>query len=150
MTLVALCHPLVQPQEWPFGVVSVIKSNRRPAPRLVAPIALIAQASEVQRVVVTTHAALRWRLIELVVRMTLPALHALVVRNQWPVALLGVNVDVGISNLDSPQIMALEAGLDSLAIAHHFLTLWFVGELAVVDVLVLVTSQAGLALVGRG
>ena len=148
MTLGALCHSLVHPQERPFGVVGVIKSNRWPPAGFVARVALVAQASQVKRVVVTAHATLRWRVRELVGGMTLPALHALVICDQWPVALLRMDVDVDISFIDSPRVMALEASLHWLAVAHYFLTFWFIGELAVVHVFVLVTSQAGPAPVG--
>lgn len=45
--------------------------------------------------------------------------------------------------------MALQTGLHSLAIAHHLLALGLVGEVVVVNVLVLVAAHAELALVRR-
>ncbi len=97
----------------------------------------------------TANAALLRCVEELLVLVAQDALHALVVRHQRPIALLGVNVDIGIARGEAAGVVTVEACLHALAIAHYFLTLWFVSELLVMHVPMLVTAEAGRAPLGR-
>ncbi len=58
--------------------------------------------------------------------------------------------DALFANLHRAAIfVALQTGLHTLAIPHHFLTFWFIGKIPIVNIFVFMTAHARLAFVGR-
>lgn len=91
MALCALCHAFVQPQKRPLGVIGMIKAHCRPASGLMTALTVVAQAPEVQRVIVTAHTALSRCAEELIVLVALVALDSGVAAFERPVLVVLAN-----------------------------------------------------------
>jgi len=129
----------------------MIESNRFPDSRLMALVALIAKTPDVQGVIVAAHPALGWSPLVDVIYVALHAFDLEVPLVERPGASESVDgFHASRSDLFGAAIfVTVQAGLDALTIAHHFLALGLVGKIVVVNIAMLVAPHAGLAFIGR-
>ena len=114
--------------------------------------ALVAEGAEVKRVIVTAHAAFGWRVLVLIVYVALHAVDLEMAFVEWPGSAEPVDAlnALGADAFRAFHLVAFEARLLGLAIRpHHLDALRLVGEVVVMNVLVLVAAHAQLALIGR-